>query len=90
MSIGVFSTLGGEKVLNERLLYMYTCLIGQQVEVQTKNGMVYSGIFHASNTEKPQEFGMSHFMFFLFLPASLKGCSGTGEAGLICMHRCTM
>jgi hypothetical protein len=89
MPIGVFSTLGGEKALNERFLYMHTCLIGQQVEVQTKNGMVFSGIFHASNTEKAQEFGMAHFMFFL-LTVSLQGCSGTEESGLICMHGCTM
>ena len=88
MPIGVFSTLGGEKTLNERFLYMHTCLIGQQVEVQTKNGMVFME-FSMHPTQKAQEFGMAHFMFFL-LTVSLQGCSGTEEAGLICMHGCTM
>ncbi len=38
------------------LVFMYTCLIGQQVEVQTKNGQVFSGIFHAAKIES-KDFG---------------------------------
>ncbi|XP_047962949.1 polyadenylate-binding protein-interacting protein 3-like isoform X2 [Salvia hispanica] len=31
----------------DRLIYLTTCLIGHQVEVQVHDGSVYSGIFHA-------------------------------------------
>lgn len=31
---------------------MYTCLIGQHVDVQRIDGHVYSGIFHAASFEK--------------------------------------
>ncbi|CAJ1950835.1 unnamed protein product [Sphenostylis stenocarpa] len=37
---------------HDRLVYLTTCLIGQHVEVQVKNGSIYSGIFHATNTDK--------------------------------------
>lgn len=30
---------------------MQTCLIGQHVEVEKIDGHVYSGIFHAANTD---------------------------------------
>ncbi|KAM7255552.1 hypothetical protein ACFE04_008450 [Oxalis oulophora] len=40
----------------DRLVYLTTCLIGHPVEVQVKNGSVYSGIYHATNTEK--DFGV--------------------------------
>ncbi|XP_042052385.1 polyadenylate-binding protein-interacting protein 4-like isoform X1 [Salvia splendens] len=33
----------------DRLIYLTTCLIGHQVEVQVHDGSVYSGIFHAIN-----------------------------------------
>ena len=36
----------------DRLVYVSTCLIGHQVEVQVKSGAVYSGIFHSTNAEK--------------------------------------
>ncbi|XP_038706883.1 polyadenylate-binding protein-interacting protein 3-like isoform X1 [Tripterygium wilfordii] len=32
---------------HDRLVYMTTCLIGQPVQVQLKDGSIYSGIFHA-------------------------------------------
>ncbi|KAK4789428.1 hypothetical protein SAY86_016732 [Trapa natans] len=40
----------------DRLLYLATCLIGHPVEVQVKNGSLYTGIFHATNAEK--DFGI--------------------------------
>ncbi len=45
----------------QRLLFIHTCLIGQLVEVQTKNGHVYSGIFHAINNDN-KEFGEAFCM----------------------------
>ncbi|KAK7294408.1 hypothetical protein RJT34_17297 [Clitoria ternatea] len=45
-----------ESPSRDRLVYLTTCLIGQQVEVQVKNGSIYSGIFHATNTDK--DFGI--------------------------------
>ncbi|KAL5082665.1 hypothetical protein RYX36_011086 [Vicia faba] len=45
-----------ESPSHDRLVYLTTCLIGQQVEVQVKNGSIYSGIFHATNTGK--DFGI--------------------------------
>ncbi|CAL5200045.1 unnamed protein product [Lathyrus oleraceus] len=45
-----------ESPSHDRLVYLTTCLIGQQVEVQVKNGSIYSGIFHATNTAK--DFGI--------------------------------
>lgn len=56
---GVFTgTKGGgyESPLRDRLVYLTTCLIGHQVEVQVKNGSIFSGIFHATNADK--DFGM--------------------------------
>ncbi|KAH6826634.1 hypothetical protein C2S53_014891 [Perilla frutescens var. hirtella] len=35
----------------DRLIYLTTCLIGLQVEVQVLDGSVYSGIFHAINVD---------------------------------------
>ncbi|KAG9154962.1 hypothetical protein Leryth_012152 [Lithospermum erythrorhizon] len=43
---GVFGSLS-----RERLVYLTTCFIGHNVEVQVMNGSVYSGIFHATNAE---------------------------------------
>ncbi|KAI3786190.1 hypothetical protein L1987_45324 [Smallanthus sonchifolius] len=40
----------------ERLVYLTTCLIGHQVEVQVIDGSVFSGIFHATNAEN--DFGL--------------------------------
>ncbi len=35
----------------KHLSFMHTCIINQQVEVQTKNGQVYSRIFDAPENE---------------------------------------
>ncbi|XP_019058353.1 PREDICTED: polyadenylate-binding protein-interacting protein 3 isoform X2 [Tarenaya hassleriana] len=40
----------------DRLVYLATCMIGHPVEVQLKNGSLYSGIFHAADVEK--DFGI--------------------------------
>lgn len=48
--------VGYESPLCDRLVYLTTCLLGHHVEVQVKNGSIYSGIFHAANAEK--DFGM--------------------------------
>lgn len=65
MSGGKFGVY--ESPSHDRLLYVTTSLIGLPVDVQMKNGSIYSGIFHATSDEK--EFGM--FSGFLF---SLKSC----------------
>jgi hypothetical protein len=44
-----------ESPLRDRLVYLTTCLIGHPVEVQLKNGSVYSGTCYTTNAEK--EFG---------------------------------
>ncbi|KAM7254611.1 hypothetical protein ACFE04_003991 [Oxalis oulophora] len=50
-------TIGGfANPSRDRLVYLITCLIGHPVEVQVKNGSVYTGIYHATNTEK--DFGV--------------------------------
>ncbi|KAI3727346.1 hypothetical protein L1987_67159 [Smallanthus sonchifolius] len=40
----------------ERLVYLTTCLIGHQLEVQVIDGSVFSGIFHATNAKS--DFGL--------------------------------
>ncbi|KAL4583661.1 hypothetical protein LXL04_008243 [Taraxacum kok-saghyz] len=47
---------GVDSPSRERLVYLTTCLIGHQVEVQVTDGSVYSGIFHATNAEN--DFGL--------------------------------
>ncbi|XP_073299269.1 polyadenylate-binding protein-interacting protein 4-like isoform X2 [Primulina huaijiensis] len=42
---------GLEMPSRDRLVYLTTCLIGHQVEVQVQDGSVFSGIFHATNAE---------------------------------------
>jgi hypothetical protein len=69
---------GGERTVQEqRLLFIHTCLIGQLVEVQTKNGHVYSGIFHAINNDN-KEFGVVLKMARLIRDGAVKG--GKSEA----------
>ncbi|KAH1204409.1 Polyadenylate-binding protein-interacting protein 4 [Glycine max] len=60
---------------HDRLVYLTTCLIGQHVEVQVKNGSIYSGIFHATNSDK--DFGIILKMARLTKAASLQG-QGSG------------
>ncbi|CAL0322093.1 unnamed protein product [Lupinus luteus] len=55
----------------DRLVYIATCLIGHLVEVQVKNGSVYSGIFHATNADK--DFGIILKMAHLVKDGSLRG-----------------
>ncbi|XP_047341893.1 polyadenylate-binding protein-interacting protein 3-like isoform X2 [Impatiens glandulifera] len=42
---------GAESPIHERLLFITACLIGHNVEVQVKDGSIFSGIFHATNAE---------------------------------------
>ncbi|KAL3639787.1 Polyadenylate-binding protein-interacting protein 3 [Castilleja foliolosa] len=42
---------GLESTSCDRLIYLTTCLIGQQVEVQVQDGSIISGLFHATNAE---------------------------------------
>ncbi|KAL3679895.1 hypothetical protein R1sor_022851 [Riccia sorocarpa] len=67
---------GADKPLHDRLVFMAMCLIGQNVEVQLKNGSYYSGIFHTANMEK--DFGIVLKMARLIKDGSVK--SGKSEA----------
>ncbi|PIN14639.1 Protein interacting with poly(A)-binding protein [Handroanthus impetiginosus] len=40
-----------ESPSRDRLVYMTGCFVGQQVEVHVQDGSVFSGIFHATNSE---------------------------------------
>ncbi|KAI9119825.1 hypothetical protein K1719_009214 [Acacia pycnantha] len=60
-----------ESPLRDRLLYIATCLIGQQVEVRVKSGSIYSGIFHAANADK--DFGIILKMACLMKDNSIRG-----------------
>lgn len=60
-----------ERTLNDRLLLITMLLIGQPVEVQVKNGSIYSGIFHTANTEK--DYGVVLKMARLTKDGSAKG-----------------
>ncbi|XP_058743705.1 polyadenylate-binding protein-interacting protein 3-like isoform X2 [Vicia villosa] len=75
----VTSSKGGsyESPSRDRLVYLTTCLIGQQVEVQVKNGSIYSGIFHATNSEK--DFGIILKMACLTKDGSSQGPSSGAE-----------
>lgn len=60
-----------ERTLNDRLLLVTMLLIGQPVEVQVKNGSIYSGIFHTANIEK--DYGVVLKMARLTKDGSAKG-----------------
>lgn len=62
----------------DRLIYLTTCLIGHHVDVQVKNGSMYSGIFHATNTEK--DFGIILKMARLTKDATFRGQKASSEA----------
>lgn len=62
---------GVESPSRERLVYLTTCLIGHQVEVQVIDGSVFSGIFHATNAEK--DFGIILKMARVTKPGSSRG-----------------
>ncbi|KAJ1407124.1 LsmAD domain, partial [Sesbania bispinosa] len=60
-----------ESPSHDRLVYLTTCLIGHQVEVQVKDGSIYSGIFHATNTDR--DFGIILKMAHLTKDGSSQG-----------------
>ncbi|KAK7271996.1 hypothetical protein RJT34_28312 [Clitoria ternatea] len=60
-----------ESPSHDRLVYITTCLLGHPVEVHVKNGSIYSGIFHATNTDK--DFGIVLKMARLTKDGSLRG-----------------
>ncbi|KAJ6308814.1 hypothetical protein OIU76_018410 [Salix suchowensis] len=60
-----------ESPLRDRLVYLTTCLIGHPVEVQLKNGSVYSGTCYTTNAEK--EFAIVLKMARLIKDDSLRG-----------------
>ncbi|OWM76598.1 hypothetical protein CDL15_Pgr005563 [Punica granatum] len=62
----------------DRLLYLATCLIGHPVEVQVKNGSLYTGIFHATNADK--DFGIILKMAHMTRDGSAKGQKADGES----------
>ncbi|RDX76156.1 Polyadenylate-binding protein-interacting protein 4 [Mucuna pruriens] len=66
-----------ESPSHDRLVYVTTCLIGHQVEVQVKNGSIYSGIFHATNADK--DFGIILKMARLTKDGSLQGQKSGAE-----------
>ncbi|KAF6152358.1 hypothetical protein GIB67_006012 [Kingdonia uniflora] len=62
---------GCGSLLRDRLVYFTTCLIGHVVEVEVKNGSIFSGIYHAANVEK--DFGISLRMARLVKDVSFRG-----------------
>ncbi|XP_074285185.1 polyadenylate-binding protein-interacting protein 3-like [Silene latifolia] len=62
---------GPESSSRDRLVYLTTCLIGHHVDVQVKNGSVYTGIFHATNADK--NFGIILKMARLLKDVSFRG-----------------
>ncbi|XP_043704837.1 polyadenylate-binding protein-interacting protein 4-like [Telopea speciosissima] len=62
---------GSESLSRDRLIYLTTCLIGHRVEVQVKNGTIFSGIFHATGAEK--DFGVILKMARLIKDGSFRG-----------------
>ncbi|RDX58492.1 Polyadenylate-binding protein-interacting protein 4 [Mucuna pruriens] len=73
-STGVVTGIKGDSYgspSHDRLVYLTTCLLGQHVEVQVKNGSIYSGIFHATNSDK--DFGIILKMARLTKDVSLQG-----------------
>lgn len=64
----------GGKIGHDRLIYVVTCLIGQQVEVYVKNGSVFSGIFHSMNAaSEDKDLGIVLKMARLVKDGSCKG-----------------
>ncbi|KAL5579527.1 hypothetical protein UlMin_011969 [Ulmus minor] len=62
----------------DRLVYLSTCTIGNQVEVQLKNGDIYSGIFHATNAEK--DFGVILKMARMIKDGGSRGQKSSAES----------
>ncbi|XP_021736746.1 polyadenylate-binding protein-interacting protein 3-like isoform X2 [Chenopodium quinoa] len=70
--------VGSESPSRDRLVYLTTCLIGHHVEVQVKNGSVYSGIFHATSADK--DFGAVLKMARLIKDVSLRAQKVTSDS----------
>lgn len=68
---------GYESLSHDCLMYLATCLIGHPVEVHTKNGSVFTGIFHATDGEK--DFGIILTMARLIRDGTLRGEKATAE-----------
>uniref|UniRef100_A0A7N0TW77 Ataxin 2 SM domain-containing protein n=1 Tax=Kalanchoe fedtschenkoi TaxID=63787 RepID=A0A7N0TW77_KALFE len=49
-------SLGHSSAARDRLVFLTSCFIGQRVDVQVKNGSIYTGIFHSTNSE--EDFGV--------------------------------
>ncbi|XP_059645106.1 polyadenylate-binding protein-interacting protein 4-like isoform X2 [Cornus florida] len=62
---------GNDSPSRERLVYLTTCLIGHQVEVQVKDGSIFSGLFHATNADR--DFGIILKMARLTRAGSSRG-----------------
>ncbi|KAG6669116.1 hypothetical protein I3843_01G212800 [Carya illinoinensis] len=62
----------------DRIVYITTCLIGHHVEVQVKDGSIYTGIFHATNSEN--DFGVILKMARMKKDCSLRGLKATAES----------
>lgn len=80
-SAGVTSgsrSAGPESPSRDRLVYLTTCLIGHHVEVQVKNGSVYSGIFHATNADK--DFGVVLKMARLIKDVSVRAQKAASDS----------
>ncbi|XP_062219067.1 polyadenylate-binding protein-interacting protein 4-like isoform X2 [Phragmites australis] len=63
--------LGHASHSRDRLIYVLTQLIGHPVDVHVKNGSVFSGIFHATNSDK--DFGVVLKMAQVIKDSSVKG-----------------
>ncbi|MCD7449228.1 Polyadenylate-binding protein-interacting protein 3 [Datura stramonium] len=57
-----------QSLSRDRLVYLSTCLVGHQVEVQVTDSSVFSGILHGTNAEK--DFGIILKMAYLIKDSS--------------------
>ncbi|GKV00832.1 hypothetical protein SLEP1_g13452 [Rubroshorea leprosula] len=70
--------LGGcESPPRDRLVYLATCLIGHPVEVHVRSGSIFTGIFHATDSEK--DFGIILKMARLIKDGTLRGEKAIAE-----------
>ncbi|XP_076925451.1 polyadenylate-binding protein-interacting protein 4-like [Bidens hawaiensis] len=69
---------GIESPSHDRLVYLTTCLIGHQVEVQVVDGSLFTGIFHATNAEK--DFGIILKMARLTKAGSSRGQKNVSDS----------
>ncbi|XP_004303672.1 PREDICTED: uncharacterized protein LOC101292616 [Fragaria vesca subsp. vesca] len=67
-----------ESPSRDRLVFLTTCLIGHHVEVQVKNGSIYTGIFHATNADK--DFGIILKMARMTKDGSLRGQKSVSDS----------